>query len=388
MATSDRSALKEFLASIATIKGDLSNITAPPFLLATQSTTQFPSYWAEFADLFTAPAKEEDPLLRSVLVLKWFLGCLKRQQYAGQDVNAGVKKPLNAFLGEIFEAEWEGIDGVTKLVSEQVSHHPPVTACRLWNENAGVEADGFACQKITFSGSVNIKQQGHAILTLKKYDEQYLIPLPDVKVSGLLSGTAYPELSGTHEIVSTNGFVSEIDFSGKKMLGLGGSKNHVSASVFSAKDRKKVLWSVEGSWSERFTVRDEVAGHAQVFDCTVAQPSPMKMLPLGQQDPWESRKAWKGTIDALDAGNMQLAADEKSKVEEGQRAMRKQESKCGKVWEPLFFRKTERDERFERLHALTHGKGVLNTDLWVWDESSAGRVTRPFHGELRPDSSH
>lgn len=42
-------------------------------------------------------------------------------------------------MGEVFEAEWEGVDGTTKLVSEQVSHHPPVTACRLWNEDAGVE---------------------------------------------------------------------------------------------------------------------------------------------------------------------------------------------------------------------------------------------------------
>lgn len=39
----------------------------------------------------------------------------------------------------MFEAEWDGIDGVTRLVGEQVSHHPPVTACRLWNESAGVE---------------------------------------------------------------------------------------------------------------------------------------------------------------------------------------------------------------------------------------------------------
>lgn len=50
-----------------------------------------------------------------------------------------MKKPLNAFLGEVFEAEWDGADGVTKLVSEQVGHHPPITACRLWNETAGVE---------------------------------------------------------------------------------------------------------------------------------------------------------------------------------------------------------------------------------------------------------
>jgi hypothetical protein len=67
------------------------------------------------------------------------LVCLKKQQYAGQDVNEGVKKPLNAFLGELYFGEWDGVDGVTKLMSEQVCHHPPITACRLWCEEAGVE---------------------------------------------------------------------------------------------------------------------------------------------------------------------------------------------------------------------------------------------------------
>lgn len=124
------------------------------------------------------------------------------------------------------------------------------------------------------------------------------------------------------------------------MLGLGGSKNHVSAAVYSTNDRKKAFWTVEGSWSEKFTIRDEIAGKdVEIFDCTTAQPSSMKMAPVEQQDPWESRRAWKGTIDALEAGNMQGAADEKSKVEEGQRAMRKKEEASGKVWEPFFLRR-------------------------------------------------
>lgn len=236
---------------------------------------------------------------------------------------------------------------------------------------------------------MNIKQQGHAILTLKKFNEQYLIPLPDVTVSGLFTGTAYPELTGKYEIVSTNGFVSEIDFSGKKMLGLAGSKNHVSAAVFDTKDRTKALWTVEGSWSGKFTIRDEVAGNdVEIFDCMTAQPSPMKIAPVEQQDPWESRRAWKGTTDALDAGNMQLAANEKGQVERGQRAMRKEEQASGEVWKQLFFRKTDRDERFEKLSSLTREKSVLGTGFWVWDGDLAGRVRRPFRGELRPDNSH
>lgn len=122
MADGNRSTLKEFIASISTIKGDLSNITAPPFLLASQSTVEFPSYWCERPQLLCAPASEPDAQKRCLLVLKWFLASLKRQQYAGRDESAGVKKPLNAFLGEIFMGAWGGSNGEgrTCLISEQV----------------------------------------------------------------------------------------------------------------------------------------------------------------------------------------------------------------------------------------------------------------------------
>ena len=56
-------------------------------------------------------------------MLKWFLAALKQQQYAGRYEKDGVKKPLNAFLGELFLASFEpdaGAKGTTKLISEQV----------------------------------------------------------------------------------------------------------------------------------------------------------------------------------------------------------------------------------------------------------------------------
>jgi len=122
MVDGNRSTLKEFIASISTVKGDLSTITAPPFLLASQSTVEFPSYWCERPQLLCAPASEPDAQKRCLLVLKWFLASLKRQQYAGRDENAGVKKPLNAFLGEVFMGAWGGDDGEgrTGLIAEQV----------------------------------------------------------------------------------------------------------------------------------------------------------------------------------------------------------------------------------------------------------------------------
>jgi hypothetical protein len=375
----------ESVQSIAAIRGDLSNITAPPFVLATQSTVEFPAYWAEHTSLFLAPAREPDPAKRALLVLRWYLTSLKNQQYGGRDEEEGVKKPLNAFLGELFLASWES-EGTTRLVSEQVSHHPPVTACCLWNEEKGIRAEGYTRQEISFSGSVNVRQIGHAILHLDAYDEDYLIPLPNVKIKGILSGTLYPELSGQYHIVSSSGFVAEIDFSGKGFLS--GKKNGVDAILYQEEDKSNPLFAVSGQWNDQITIQ-EGNGDAEIetIDVRSLASTPMHIDSLEDQDDWESRKAWAGVIAALNEGDMQKTVDEKSKVEQAQRELRELEESKGVKWEPLFFKSTTDDPVFERLkqteqelHAdKTVGVWKFNRERWEKG------VEKPFHGTLRPD---
>src|SRR6266536_2231175 len=124
------------LQSLATFKGDLASLTAPPFLLSPQSMIEFSAYWAETPSLFIAPSFEASPENRALKVLKWFLTTLK-EQHSNKDAEGKKKKlkPLNPFLGELYLGEWKGEngEGTTKLVAEQVSHHPPITACNLWN---------------------------------------------------------------------------------------------------------------------------------------------------------------------------------------------------------------------------------------------------------------
>lgn len=116
----NRSALRQFLASIASIGGDLSHITVPPFLLAQKSATEIPAAWCERPSILVAPALEPDAEKRALLVLKWYLSALRAQVYDSEREADGVKKPLNAFLGELFIAEWDDEMGKTKLISEQV----------------------------------------------------------------------------------------------------------------------------------------------------------------------------------------------------------------------------------------------------------------------------
>lgn len=398
--------LKDFLASIASIRGDLSNITAPPFVLDTKSVVELPAFWAERPSFFVAPASSSDPVQRALLVLRWFLVSLKNQQYGGRSEEEGVKKPLNAFLGECFLAKFQddetGDD--TLLVSEQVSHHPPVTACRLWNEKHGVSAEGFTRQEITFSlGSIMIKQTGHALLTLSKYDnETYLIPLPDVKVKGVLSGLSgtYPELEGTYTIPSTSGYYSTIQFSGKSLLS-GGQKNEVVAKIYADVNgneaEKDPLYSIVGQWTDSFTIyegadtsKDKIVEELKLEDLPTAPWIPLEQN-LEAQDPWETRRAWRGVREALQHSDMTGAAKAKSVIEQGQRDMRGDEQRAGSTWEPLFFTAETTDEVAARLYRSISKDLVPEKTVAIWKfnhELWSKSVERPFHGTLTPDNQN
>jgi Oxysterol-binding protein len=125
--------------SIASFNGDLASLTAPAFILSTTSLVEFSAYWSEHPSIFVAPTQEPDPAKRSLLVLKWFLSTLKQQYSSRNDKLGSEKKPLNPFLGELFLGTWQDDVGETQLISEQVSHHPPVTAYCITNAKHGIQ---------------------------------------------------------------------------------------------------------------------------------------------------------------------------------------------------------------------------------------------------------
>lgn len=356
-------------------------------MLADKSTTEFPRYWIEHPELFCAAASEQDPARRILAVLKWFLSSLRGQQYAGRDPSEGTKKPLNAFLGEVFIGDCGPSGDETRLVSEQVSHHPPVTACYLWNDKHGIRAEGYTRQEITFSGSVNIQQIGHAVLHIDEFNEDYLIPLPNVKVKGIVSGSPYPELDGHYSVVSSSGYLAKVDFSGKGLLGMSGKKNHVEAMVYGPDDTKQKhpLFTAEGSWSEAFELKDAHGTVLESYNVAAAQPTDFRTLPLEKQDPWESRRAWRGVIEAIQAGDMQGVADHKNAIENAQRELRKKPETSEESWNSLFFKKESGHAVAERLLAKIGQPLEEAETCGVWRFSDAvANLDRPWRGELTP----
>ncbi|EXJ81648.1 hypothetical protein A1O1_07713 [Capronia coronata CBS 617.96] len=396
----NRSQWKDFIASIPAIRGDPSNFSAPPFVLDTKSAVELPAYWAERPAVFVAPSKSDDPAERAVLVLKWFIASLRNQQYAGRPADQGVKKPLNAFLGEVFLASWKddaatgNSIGITRLVSEQVSHHPPVTACRIWNEDQGVSAEGYTRQEITFTNTMNINQMGHATFHLARHNETYLIPLPNVKIKGILTGSLYPELHGTYRIPSTSGHSSSIEFGGTGFMAAWDKKHSFKAKVYRDDEAEtKPLYTVNGYWDGVFTIHDTRKGvDIETFDVRTAKTTPLTVDSLADQDPWESRFAWRAVREALERGDMQGTADAKSKLESGQREFRKSDD-GGRNWRSLFYEVRDNNDPVAEQLARQIGRTLYPAEtLGAWkfrlNEWRDGKFKKPYHGHLKPDNTH
>ncbi|KAF2746561.1 Oxysterol-binding protein [Sporormia fimetaria CBS 119925] len=370
-----RGSWSSFLKSIASFNGDLSSLTAPPFILSTTSLTEFSSYWAEHPSVFIAPAAEKDPKKRAMLVLKWFLSTLK-QQYASRSEELGSeKKPLNPFLGELFLGKWEDEAGTTQLVSEQVSHHPPVTAYCIWNEKAGISLQGYNAQKASFSSTINVKQIGHAILHIDEYDEDYLITLPSLHIEGLITGRPYVELNRASYIQSSTGYTAKIDYSGKGWIS--GKKNTFSASLYPTGKEKEAIYTVDGQWTDNFTIKDAKTKKViDSFSPSVTMCSPLKVAPVEEQGEMESRRAWKKVADAIKKGDTDLAGQEKSIIENQQRELRKTEKEQGKEWERKYFSRTSDYPTFKKL-AEKLGEQIndsLTNGVWVFDKEKAAKA--------------
>ncbi|KAL4926262.1 OSBP family protein [Aspergillus undulatus] len=390
LSPANKGSWSSFLKSIASFNGDLSSLTAPPFILSGTSLTEYSAYWAEHPDLFVAPAKEADPEKRALAVLKWFLSTL-RQQYCSRSEKLGSeKKPLNPFLGELFLGKWDGDANVgeTSLISEQVSHHPPATAYAIRNEKHGVQLQGYNAQKASFSSTIYIKQIGHALYTItppgSDQQEKYVITLPPLHVESLIYGTPFMELEKSTYIVSNTGYIARINYAGKGWLS--GKKNSFTASLYKESEgEKKPSYTVEGQWSDTFTIKDARSKkEVETLAVKDLKTTPLTLAPIEQQDLYESRRAWRDVAENIKNSDMDAVATAKGKIENAQRELRKIEKAEGREWERRFFNRVDEnyDKEFSEL-AKKAGLSSLESDktggVWRFSPEKAAGAKPPYH---------
>ncbi|PHH76002.1 hypothetical protein CDD82_4187 [Ophiocordyceps australis] len=378
-----------FLKSIASFNGDLSSLTAPPFILSAKSLTEYSAYWATHPNLLAAPAAEPDAAKRAMLVVKWFISTLKHQYASRCEQFGNEKKPLNPFLGELFLGSWTDETGETTLVSEQVSHHPPATAYCIRNNKTGVQLEGYNAQKATFKSTIIVKQIGHAVLTvpLKAHGqdtvERYLITLPSLHIEGLIFGAPFVELDGASTIVSSSGYTAKVDYSGRGWLS--GKKNSVTATVHPTGKDKEILYNITGQWNKEFEIfhgpakKNSEGTSLGIYDAVGTAQTELQVAPLDKQHPLESRRAWAKVADAIQKGDLDVVATEKGKIEHAQRSLRALELSENRVWERRYFSAIDGEDK--TLIEIGKAAGVpldgeqdKTGGLWRFDADKAAKA--------------
>ncbi|XP_018532081.1 oxysterol-binding protein-related protein 1 isoform X1 [Lates calcarifer] len=155
-------------------------------------------------------------------------------------------KPFNPLLGETFELIRDDLG--FRWVSEQVSHHPPVSAFHAEGLKEDFVFHGSIYPKLKFWGkSIEAEPKGIITLELPKYNEAYTWTNPTCCVHNIIVGQLWIEQYGNVEVINhKTGERCSMTF---KPCGLFGKELHKVEGYILDKSKKK-LCAIYGKWTE------------------------------------------------------------------------------------------------------------------------------------------
>ncbi len=170
---------------------DLSKISMPVYFNEPLSMLQKCCETLEYNSLLDEATKQESSMVRLGLIAAHQVSGL-----AGQD-NRNTK-PFNPLLGETYEL----ITPTFRYFSEQVCHHPPISAFHCNGSNYEIFSQSAPINK--FNGrSLTIQYPNRVYIKLTKpYTEMYSCELPNSSANNLLIGTPYIDIYGKVKITN------------------------------------------------------------------------------------------------------------------------------------------------------------------------------------------
>ncbi|XP_037709304.1 oxysterol-binding protein-related protein 8 isoform X10 [Drosophila subpulchrella] len=296
---------------------DLSKVVLPTFILEPRSFLDKLSDSYYHADLLSKAVQEDDAFTRMKLVVQWYLSSFYKKP-------KGLKKPYNPILGERFRCYWQHPSGSrTFYIAEQVSHHPPVSAFYVTNREDGFSITCSILAKSKFYGnSTSAVLEGAATMTLLPRGECYTATSPYAHCKGILMGTLSMELGGKINIECENtGYRTELEFKLKPFLGGADATNVVVGKI---KLGKETLATISGHWDKECRVKDSKTGEETLLFKVDAETRSKRltrhMVPLDLQEPNESQRLWQKVSEAIAREDQVAATEEKTVLEERQRA--------------------------------------------------------------------
>ncbi|EAU31115.1 conserved hypothetical protein [Aspergillus terreus NIH2624] len=405
-APDDSSKLKTFLSILKKFIGvaDIASVrfSLPAHLLEPTPNLEYWNY-LDRPETFASIGKSDDPLGRMLEVLRfWFTKDLKY-------IKGKPCKPYNSTLGEFFRCTWEvdnilpevpvksttanGSSSVTDshegkakicYLTEQTSHHPPVSAFFIDCRETGVSARGFDQISAKFTGtSIRVTPGQHNLgifVNIEKRDnEEYQLTHPAAHLGGLMRGALTISVSDTCYITCAKTRIKVI-LQYLEEGWIGRAQNKVEGVIFRydpdndtttrVKDVPEgdVLAKISGSWHGKVFYTVPGTNEPQLLiDITPLFPAPKNVPPSEEQLSNESRKFWSNVTEAILDKRYSQATKLKQEIEERQRQKAAERQEKNETWQPRFFTgavtplgKPElTEEGWKALEGLRHDKYTL-----------------------------
>uniref|UniRef100_A0A4X1VNA3 Oxysterol-binding protein n=1 Tax=Sus scrofa TaxID=9823 RepID=A0A4X1VNA3_PIG len=218
---------------------ELSKITMPVIFNEPLSFLQRLTEYMEHTYLIHKASSLADPVERMQCVAAFAVSAV-----ASQWERTG--KPFNPLLGETYELVRDDLG--FRLISEQVSHHPPISAFHAEGLNNDFIFHGSIYPKLKFWGkSVEAEPKGTITLELLEHNEAYTWTNPTCCVHNIIVGKLWIEQYGNVEI--TNHKTGDKCILNFKPCGLFGKELHKVEGYIQDKSKKKVC-ALYGKWTE------------------------------------------------------------------------------------------------------------------------------------------
>ncbi|XP_061598759.1 oxysterol-binding protein-related protein 3-like isoform X2 [Cololabis saira] len=323
---------------------DLSKVAMPVQLNEPLNTLQRLCEELEYSDLLDTANQTEDPYQRMVYVATFAISA-----YASSYYRAG-SKPFNPLLGETFECDRP--DKGFRFIAEQVSHHPPVSACHSDSRNFSFWQDVRWKNKF-WGKSMEIVPMGTTHVTLPAFGDHYEWNKVTSCIHNILSGQRWIEHYGEMAIknVNSNGCQCKVTFI--KARSWSSAVNEIEGVITDSKG--KVVHSLFGKWHESVFQGDPPSATC----IWRANPMPVNQdqyygftqfaVELNELDsnlkpllpPTDTRFRLDQRL--LEEGNVDGAEEQKQRIEQLQRERRKVLQDNNMTHQPRFFIKSKDD---------------------------------------------
>ncbi|KAK7745926.1 hypothetical protein SLS53_002645 [Cytospora paraplurivora] len=414
---SDSSKLRIFIGILKKFIG-VADLASVRFSLPSQLLEPTPNleYWnyIDAPNAFIAIGTSDDPVDRMLEVLRfWFTKDLK---YA----KGKPCKPYNSCIGEFFRCNWETEDNAPKIntkdpagasvpgsgasslksgklnvpaglgssgsaaastvsvtqttqnpteklvrvsyLTEQTSHHPPVSAFYVDCPEKGIHARGFDQISAKFTGtSIKVSPGEHNLgifITLdKRNGETYQLKHPAAHLGGIFRGAlsvsvgdmAYITCPQTKLKVILNYFEDGwLRASTNKMEGIVFKYDPENDNKTKIKDvpEQDIVVRLSGAWKDKiqFTLGPKPfdshppEARTTIIDLGPLSVAPKSLPPMEKQLPHESLKLWGEVTEAIVSKQFSKATTLKQDLEEAQREKARERERTGEEFQPVFFK--------------------------------------------------